>query len=46
MKEGRDEGMNAAMPSMQSMFTLIPSLPQAHLETGQYKNSLCLEAAQ
>ena len=23
-----------------------PSLPQAHLETGQYKNSLCLEAAQ
>ena len=22
------------------------SLPQAHLETGQYKNSLCLEAAQ
>ena len=25
---------------------LTPSLPQAHLETGQYKNSLCLEAAQ
>ena len=25
---------------------LIPSLPQAHLETGQYKNSLCLETAQ
>ena len=24
----------------------IPSLPQAHLETGQYKNSLCPEAAQ
>ena len=24
----------------------IPSLLQAHLETGQYKNSLCLEAAQ
>ena len=25
---------------------LTPSLPQAHLETGQYKDSLCLEAAQ
>ena len=25
---------------------LAPSLPQAHLETGQYKSSLCLEAAQ
>ena len=25
---------------------LTPSLPQAHLETGQYKNSRCLEAAQ
>ena len=25
---------------------LIPSLPQAHLEIGQYKNSLCLEAPQ
>ena len=25
---------------------LTPSLPQTHLETGQYKNSLCLEAAQ
>ena len=25
---------------------LRPSLPHAHLETGQYKNSLCLEAAQ
>ena len=25
---------------------LKPSPPQAHLETGQYKNSLCLEAAQ
>ena len=24
---------------------LTPSLPHAHLETGQYKNSLCLEAA-
>ena len=24
----------------------IPALPQAHLETGQYKNTLCLEAAQ
>lgn len=23
-----------------------PSLPKAHLETGQYKPSLCLEAAQ
>ena len=25
---------------------LTPSLPHAHLETGHYKNSLCLEAAQ
>ena len=25
---------------------LTPSLPTAHLETGQYKHSLCLEAAQ